>query len=133
MVLSALEESAVELICEEAHGARSKTAALIELKLAQSDSESKITLCTTFHTYMRGRVFWPGRFVLERPCYRFQLSGTHIPQCILQTAQWIETIFWHNRFQRTFLHNLRMFNPNSKYKTIIHLQMSQNVKNTNEQ
>ena len=63
----ALEESAVELPCENALGDSSNTVTPIDLKMAQSDSEPQITLYTKFLLNLRGRVFWPGRSVLERP------------------------------------------------------------------
>ena len=63
----ALEESAAELLCENARGDSSNTVILIELKLAQCDSEPQITPYTKFHRNLRGRVFWSGRSVLERP------------------------------------------------------------------
>ena len=69
VVLLALEESAAALLCENARGDSSNTVIPIELKLAQCDSEPQITLFTKFHRNLRGRVFWSGRSVLERPSY----------------------------------------------------------------
>ena len=66
-MLSALEESAAELPRENARGDSSKTVTLIDLKIEQRDSEPKITLYTKFHRNLRARMFWLGRFVLERP------------------------------------------------------------------
>ena len=48
VVLSALEESAVELFSENARDDSLNTATSIELKLAQCDSEPEITLYTNF-------------------------------------------------------------------------------------
>ena len=77
MVLSAWEESAAELLCENVRGDSSKTVTQIDLKTAQWNSEPMITLYTKFQRNLRGRVLWPGRFVLERPCLRivFKASG----------------------------------------------------------
>ena len=44
VVLLALEENAAELLCENTRGDSSNTVTLIEIKLAQCDSEPQITL-----------------------------------------------------------------------------------------
>ena len=56
VVLLALEESAAELLCENARGDSSNTVTPIELKLAWCDSEPQITLYTNFHPNLGGRV-----------------------------------------------------------------------------
>ena len=56
MVLSDLEYSAAGLLCENARGNISKTVTLIELKLAQCDSEPQITLYTNFRQNLSGGV-----------------------------------------------------------------------------
>ena len=67
MVLSALEERAAELLCKNTRGnILKKNLTQIDLKIAQRDSEPKITIYTKLHGNLRGRVFWPGRFALER-------------------------------------------------------------------
>ena len=55
-MLLALEESAAELLRENARGDSSNTVTPIELKLARCDSEPQITLYTNFHPNLRGRV-----------------------------------------------------------------------------
>ena len=50
-----------ELLCENAIGNISQTVTLIDLKIAQWDSEPKITIYQKFHRNLRGKVFWPGR------------------------------------------------------------------------
>ena len=55
-MLSALEGRAAEILCENVRSNISKIVTLIDLKIAQCDSEPKITQYIKFHRNLRGRV-----------------------------------------------------------------------------